>query len=1000
MNINYYTTIIWSFLLFSIGLVTSCFAQPSVLTSVKTLKTVKTIDPLLTDDVWVQQKWVDSVYNSLSTREKIGQLFVVDAFSSKGNLEQERILKLIEQHHVGGVMFSKGTPLAQAKITNTLQSRSKVPLLISIDAEWGLAMRLKNTYAFPWNMTLGAVSDARLLEQTGSQISRHCKRLGIHMNFAPILDINTNPDNPIIGNRSFGENKEEVAFRAGAFLKGAQNQGVLSCGKHFPGHGDTHQDSHKTLPTISFDKERIYKTELYPFRKMIQHGLSSIMVAHLNIPSLESTVGLPSTLSKKIVTGILKEELGFKGLIITDALNMKGASNYKEPGAIDLAAFKAGNDVLLISESVEKGIAKIENALKTREISEERLEHSVKKILKAKYKAQLHCYQPIALKNLSKDLNHRSNEVLYHQISKKALTLIKNEDQTLPIKKLETQKIAYLNLDGSSRTGAAFLNQLRMYTQIDEITLDNSQATASAALSKKVADYNLVIVGFHPSNASPWKKHAISTSQKAILSQLVQLKSTVLVSFAKPYALQGLEMPLSQLKAVLVAYQNHDYFQENAAQALFGAIDVCGKLPVSISENYRAGDGFFLTKNDVLSYDFPENVGLDPDKLAEIDTLAQRIIDEKMSPGMQILVARSGKVVYHKSFGYHTYEKKTPVTFDSLYDLASLTKILATLPLVMELEESCVLDLESTLGELLPSLATTNKNEIRLIDALSHQSLLRAWIPFHRNTLDSVTGKRLPSYYHQLSSEKYELPVAKSLFTTSKIKDSIFHWIAESELRTSQTYKYSDLIYYLLKEFIEDFYHQPLDEIATSHFYKSLGANYTGYKPLDRFPISKIVPTENDLSFRNQVLHGYVHDQGAAILGGVAGQAGLFANANDVAKMMQMYVQKGTYGGHFYFHESTFDTFNTCYFCESNQNRRGVGFDKPQLKKKGPTCGCVSKRSFGHSGFTGTYTWADPENELVYVFLSNRIYPDAQNRKLITSNIRTEIQKVIYEAME
>src|SRR5690606_8336295 len=334
-------------------------------------------DPLATTDYEQQRAWVDSIYTNMSLQEKVGQLFMVDIFSNRSRAETNRIKKLISDQHIGGVIFSKGGPRQQAKLHNEFQELAKTPLLIGMDAEWGLAMRLDSTFALPWNMTLGAIKSLKLIEEAGASISRHSKRLGVHINFAPVVDINTNPDNPIIGNRSFGEDKINVTQKAVAFMKGMHREGILSSAKHFPGHGDTKTDSHKTLPTISFSKARIDSVELYPYYHLINEGLSSVMVAHLNVPGLEPQPNLPSSLSKTIITDILKRDLKFTGLIFTDALNMKGASNHQGPGDIDLAAFLAGNDVLLMSQNVPKAIEKIAEAYKAGTISEDWLSHSV-----------------------------------------------------------------------------------------------------------------------------------------------------------------------------------------------------------------------------------------------------------------------------------------------------------------------------------------------------------------------------------------------------------------------------------------------------------------------------------------------------------------------------------------------------------------------------------------------------------------------------------------------
>ncbi|WP_438962886.1 glycoside hydrolase family 3 N-terminal domain-containing protein [Nonlabens sp.] len=948
-------------------------------------------DPLITNDSIAQMKWVDSVYNSLDNREKVGQLFMVDLFSNKGKAHVDAVRKLVTEHKIGGIIFSKGGPLQQAHLTNELQGKSKTPMLIAMDAEWGLSMRLDSTYAFPWNMTLGATPGTKSSYDVGRRIGRHCKRLGVHINFAPDVDINTNPDNPIIGNRSFGEDMYNVTEKSQAFMKGMQSTGTLACAKHFPGHGDTDQDSHKTLPTVDFSAERIDSVELYPYRKLFKEGMASVMVAHLNIPSLEPRAGYPTSISENVVTDLLKTRMGFKGLIFTDALNMKGASNFSEPGEIDLQAFKAGNDVLLISENIPKAVDKIIAAWTQGDITDERIEHSVKKILKAKYASGLHKYSPINTFNLIADLNTESDDVVYEKAISQAVTVLKNQDSILPLKNLELKKIAYVELGDDS--GAVFLKELNKYTTVTQIKADKLDG-----LLKKLETYNTVIVGLHRSNDSPWKGYQINSTQLTWLYEIAREHHVIFDAFVRPYMLAQLKT-VENFEAIVMSYQNSEWSQQVSAQIIFGARPAVGRLPVSAGDHFKLNDGVDTPDIQRLAYgNTPSSVGLDRYKLSKIDSVARHTIKNLGAPGMQILVARRGKVVYQKNFGYHTYEKKRPVQDKDVYDIASLTKIMGTLPLVMELEEHGVIDLEDSLGSLIPEISSSNKKDITLKSMLSHYARLPAWIPFYKYTLDSITGSPMPKYYRKTKSSNYNIEVANGLFTNKIAQDTIFNRIANSELLAEQKYKYSDLPYYILKKYLEDRSNKTLHELTTNHFYKRIGMDHMGYLPLQRFDKSKIVPTERDMIFRSQLIHGYVHDQGAAMQGGIGGHAGLFSNANDVAKMMQMYMQNGSYGGVEYFKPATILKFNTCYYCDQ-EVRRGVGFDKPQLDEVGPTCGCVSMTSFGHSGFTGAYTWADPDTEIVYVFLTNRIFPSADNMFLISENIRTNIQQIIYDAI-
>lgn len=945
---------------------------------------------LLEKDQTNQKKWVDSIYNSMSIHEKVGQLFMVDVFSKDSKDKTDLINSLIKDYYIGGIIFSKGGPVRQAKLSNQYQKISKTPLLMAMDAEWGLAMRLDSTFAYPWNMTLGAIADNKIVYDIGKQIGAHVKRMGMHINFSPVVDINTNPNNPIIGNRSFGEDRDNVTNKALAYMRGMQSTGILANAKHFPGHGDTDLDSHKILPTISFTKKRLDSIELHPYKRLFQEGLSSVMVAHLNVPALEKRKNFPSSISKAIVTDLLQDDLNFQGLIFTDALNMKGASNFKKPGEIDLAAFLAGNDVLLISESIPKAHQLIVEAIRKGKISEERLSRSVKKILFAKYKVGLNNYQPIELNSLLSDLNTPYDVMLYEKAIENALTVLKNDRLIIPIRKIEKTKIAYVHMGDD--TGTYFLNHLNKYAQVDWI-----KANSITEYKEKLKEYDLTIIGFHKSNANPWKEYKFSDHELTKLYEISRTNKVILDVFTRPYAINDIQS-FSNINGILLSYQNSKISQELSAQLIFGSITAKGSLPVSIGNQFPVNTTNFTRLQKRLQYGTPESVGVNSTKLKNIDSLVNYGIKENMMPGAQVLVARKGKIIYNKAFGYHTQEKINKVSENDIYDLASLTKILATLPMVMKLVDDSTISLDTKISELLPEYFATNKENITVKEMLSHYARIKSWIPFYLETLDSL---KLPDkkYYSKSKSNDYEIQVANDLYVRNDMKDSIYLKIKESELYNKLRYKYSDLPFYILKEFLERHHNKQFKDLVQNELYQSIGANHTTFLPLEKFTLDMIPPTEIDQYFRMQKIHGFVHDQGAALLGGVSGHAGLFSNANDIAKIMQMYLWNGSYGNYQYIKSETIDLFNSCNFCDVDV-RRGVGFDKPQLDDIGPTCGCISMNSFGHSGFTGTFTWADPDEEIIYVFLSNRTYPSADNKSIIENNLRSDIQGLIYESIE
>ncbi len=946
--------------------------------------------PNTATDSIAQKLWVDQRYEELTLEQKIGQLFMVIAQSDQPKSSTDKIKALIEEQGIGGVIFSLGGPMRQAKLINEFQGSSSIPLLIGMDAEWGLSMRLDSTYAFPWNLTLGAIQDSATVAKVGYQIGKHAKRLGVHINFAPDVDVNINPQNPIIGNRSFGEGPENVAHKGSAFMAGMQKAGVMATAKHFPGHGDTATDSHHGLPFIDADRIRLDSVELHPYRKLIEQGVNSVMVAHLEVPELEPDKSIPTSLSRRVIKRLLVDEMGFEGLVITDALNMKAVTQSDEAGNTELKAFLAGNDMLLMPRDVIAARNSLAKAYYSGIISEARLERSVKKILAVKYLSGLHNYQPVDLEGLMEDLNHQENDRVYERAIEEAITVVKNDFDLLPLKNLENKKIAYVSMGEAD--SEPFLKRLNKYAEVTQVA-----AREINTLKRKLSEFNLVIVGFHKDNSSPWKPYKFSQKELLWLQEISSLRTSnmILALFAKPYALLDVS-DFNEMDGIVVSYQNSPLSQDKTAQLFFGAIASKGQLPVSIGPEFKQGTGIELPSLGRLGYSLPESVGLSSEGLAKVDTLMLHGLDSLMFPGAQILIARRGKVIYNKSFGKPTYTSDRAVQNDYVYDLASLTKILGTLPLVMKMEEEGKIGLNSTFKELIPEYNDTELKDVTVLKALSHYGRLPSWIAFY---LDTLNKQRKPSneFYRKQPSTGYSTKVTDGLYLQDAYQDSIYNRIGRQSLKSNR-YRYSDVAYYVLKKYIEDTYERPLDELLDDFLLKPLGAVNTSYNPIDRYSKQRIVPSEIDNYYRYQTVQGYVHDMGAAMQGGIGGHAGLFSNANDVAKIMQMYIQGGYYGGKQFLNARTVEKFNKCYFCHK-EVRRGVGFDKPQLKDKGPTCGCVSRKSFGHSGFTGTYTWADPEEQIVYVFLSNRTYPSSTNRLLIKSELRTRIQQAIYDSI-
>ena len=938
--------------------------------------------------------WVDSVINTLTLEQKIAQLFMVAAYSNKGKSHQIEIEELIKKYHIGGLMFMQGGPIRQVRLTNHYQSISSVPLMIAQDAEWGVSMRLDSTQRFPWQMTMGAIQDDTLIYAMGKEVARQCQRLGVHINFAPVVDVNSNPDNPIINNRSFGENPHKVAEQSLLYMKGLQESGVLACAKHFPGHGDTDADSHKTLPTLLHDKKRLDSVEIVPFKLLIDNGLGSVMVAHLHIPSLDKTDSLAATLSKKVVQGLLKNKLSYKGLVFTDALNMKGVSQYYEPGEVDLMALLAGNDVLLFPEDVPKAIEHIKQAVAKKKISEQEIEQRCRKILMAKSWFGLHQFTPISEENLVEDLNTEHTQFLISKLFEKAITLLQNNQQLLPLQRLDTLDIAVLCIGQES---APFERSIAKYAPYQRFHISEQHtAEERSAILDQLLPYNLVIASVHKSNQHAWKSYHIARETDVLLQTLALQSKVILNVFANPYSLSDLLMTYS-FDGLIMAYQNAPQAQRSAAQLIFGGMAADAQLPVSNS-HFEEGHG--LTSPTIrLSYAHPLEVGIDPQQLLRVDSIVNDAITREATPGCQVMAIKDGVVFYDKSFGHHTYKKERQVLETDVYDLASLTKILTTVPLLMKMTDNHQFDLDDLLSNYISLSDTSQFKELTLREILAHQSGLGAWIPFYLQTIDDNNQLR-DTLYNSSLTDTFSVQVANNLFLHREYPDSIKQYILQSEVG-EKTYKYSDLGYYLLKDIIEDQMSSDLDDLATTHFYAPLGLRSMGFLPLERIDTSSIVPTEFDYYFRSQLIRGHVHDMGAAMLGGVGGHAGLFSNANDVAIFLQMLLQNGQYAQEHYLNATTIEQYTSCQFCDMD-NRRGAGFDKAALEGQegGPACDCQpSKRAFGHTGFTGTMAWVDPDEQFVYVFLSNRIHPTSENKKLLDLNVRTQIMDVFYQAI-
>lgn len=965
------------------------------------------------------KEWAKQRLQTMSPEEKIGQLFMISVWPEWNDARLQSIYKAAKDHHVGGVCFFAGAAAQQVAISNKLNAEAKIPLMIGIDGEWGVGMRVKDAHSFPFAMNVGAVKDTSLIYEMGQQIGRHCKRLGVHINFAPVHDLNNNPQNPVINYRSYGSGTENVSQKVSHYIAGMQSQGVLAVAKHFPGHGDTHTDSHHALPLINKSKSEFENNEFLPFKQSINNGLQALMTGHLKVPSLDST-GCPASLSPLLIQGIIKGELGFNGLIVSDALNMN-AVNKGYPNHY-LQAFLAGNDILLFPADVAEGVKQLKQGLQEGAFSEDELNARCLRVLQYKYALGVTRFTPLSDDGIIRDLNPTAAKVLNRQLLSQSITLVRNVNNSLPIMALDKKRLALLSINNNAEGFAA---QAQLYADVSIFNEKVKTADDVIRLRAQLMPFDEIIIGLHGKQKNKTANYGINKHAIGLMNALSEEKVVHAVAMCNPFALRLLkEEAFKRLTSLSFTYSNEPEIQRLAIDAVFGGIAFQGVFPLSLNAYLQEGVSCTTTACRLGYSTVPEELGLDSDTLSQIDTLIQEAIEKKAMPGCQILIAKNGKVAYHKAFGYHTYDQRTRVKNSDVYDVASVTKVAAATSLVMQLADEGLLDLNVGIGHYLPELRGKPKGALSAKEIMLHQSGLKSYIGFDYNLIDQTqlhedlfNKKRTEIYNIKLGpglymtrnyaikkdyisttkTEHCSVKVAKNIYTFPAYRDEMYALMDESPL-SSKTYRYSDLGYYYIMRLLEAQGQKRIDELAQERLFRPLGMNRTLYTPLERISKEEIVPTADETFFRRQLLHGYVHDQGAALLGGVGAHAGLFSNANDLAKLMQTFLNHGFYGRASYFKPQT-----VAYHTQHTENgyRRGVGFDKPETdtKRPQPTCEAASPSTFGHTGFTGTAVWADPEHDLIYIMLSNRIHPHAHNTKFLTENIRPRIQQIIYDAI-
>lgn len=941
-------------------------------------------------------KWVNNTISKLSMEEKIAQLIVARVPTKNATKKQKKEFReYITKYKVGGLCFFAGKSEEQLAQTKEYQQLSQTPLLITIDGEWGLGMRLTDAYSFPRQMMMGAINNDTLIYLMAEEIATQCKKMGIHVNYAPCVDVNSNPMNPVIGARSFGENPERVAKKSLQYMRGLQKNGVIAVAKHFPGHGDTDVDSHFDLPVVKQSKKDIANYHLLPYKSMIRNGVKGIMVAHLQVNAYDSQKNMPSSLSKAVVDMLLRNELKYNGLVFSDGLDMKAVTKNFKNGEAELIALKAGVDILLLPDNIQKTIEKIKNTAETDSTLQKLIDNKCRKVLRAKYMCGAANAKNAKLSTPDKTDWQRCDEIT-RQIAREAVTLIENDDNTVPLQNIGGKRIVSVNIgcsDGIKAT--SFTNTADRFAICEHYFFNSDTFNFSDTIGQ--TDIAIVTV-YAYANLTSGKNYGVTRETSAIIDSVTKLSNKVVVNIlGSPYTINHFKTEKIP-DAIIIGYQNIEATQKATAEAIFGAIAVKGSLPVT-AKIFK--EGTCITTKKIRMDEIPlSKTPYNNSHFRKVDSLALNGIKQKAYPGCQILVAKDGDIIFNKSYGNLTYAPNSPkVNSATMYDLASLTKVMATTIAMMKLVDAGKVKLSDRLSRYLPYLKNTDKEDITILETMSHCAGLQAFIPFWKDVvskgvLDSTIFERNPNNINDF------YPFVDEVYICKKHRNEILDKIANSKLLSEKKYVYSDFGFILLSDLVERVSGQSLDVFMYQHFYQPLGMSRTAFNPTTNgFSKSNIAPTENDTRFRNTQLQGTVHDENAALMGGVSGHAGLFSTATDLAKLCQMLLNNGSYAEKEYIDDKVVRNFNHRHFLKQN-NRRGLGFDKPLINSKSSHCAPeASQKSYGHSGFTGTFVWVDPEYNLIYIFLSNRVYPDASSNKLAKLNIRTNIQSEIYKAI-
>ncbi len=933
--------------------------------------------------------WVEETLSRLSVEEKIGQMIMPRGygyFTNTESNENQRMMRFVKEKKVGGVCFFQGDIYSTAVTINKLQEISNVPLLISADFERGGPMRIRRMTSFPEAMALGASRRKDLANKMGKIVASESRAIGVHQNFAPVADINNNAINPVINIRSFGESPELVAELASEYATGMQSGGLIATAKHFPGHGDTDVDSHYDLPVLNVKRERMDIVELFPFMELINKGVMSVMTAHIALPNLETQKRLPASLSKMITTDILEDELGFKGLIITDGLEMKGVSKFLSINEAAVMSVEAGADILLLPPDEDAAIEAILNAIRTKRISIERINKSVRKILALKEWLKLDENRFTDINSISDVVSTPENLSVAKEIAQSSITVVQNNN-ALPLQPGKNTLVVIVsdtddyrtdinrtsNTHPNERVGDYLISQMRersrkinsarISPRSNKIDFDDVLTKAKSSDILVIAIYVKFRSGNNPFGITEQMIDFLNLLTENISKNKKQ--KSIIVSFGNPY-------PIGNLKnadAVLFAFSDVEASIEAAVEVAYGEISARGRLPVTIpefKENKAIGTMFSYGSgiNVIKSTLSEEKISAKEKdrKFSKIEKIMQTAVNEKAFPGAQLLVAQNGEVVFQQNFGKLDYAKDaTDVSDSTIFDLASLTKVFATTLAIMKLYDDGKVSLNDKVIQYIPEFGNKGKEIITIRNLLKHDSGLPAWQKFY---LDHQSG------------------------------NEILNTIYNSELlyRTGDSTLYSDFGFIVLGKIVEKVTGISLDAYMKKEFYEPLGMENTYFNPSKELS-SRIAPTEFDSVWRQSLVHGSVHDEAASMLGGIAGHAGLFSNVSDLSILSQMILNGGSYGGVRYIEPETIKLFTERSDLKS---KRGLGWDYKTLNGYSSAGKLFSPKSFGHTGFTGTSIWFDPEENLFVLLLTNRVYPSRVNTKI--AKVRSELHDTIIES--